>query len=125
MDRWLIAVITFATAFGLSYVSVRQTIPFAKARGLLDTTGPRKVNPNRLPRLAGPAILIAFLAGLGMTWILGVDRFPEERNRILLLVPAAVLLVGVMIVDDIRGIRASIKLGIQIVVALILVGPYA
>jgi UDP-N-acetylmuramyl pentapeptide phosphotransferase/UDP-N-acetylglucosamine-1-phosphate transferase len=125
MDRPLIAAATFLTAFAISAILVRQTIPFARARGLLDQVGGRRVNPNRLPRIAGPAILLAFLAGLAMSWILGVDRFADERNRILLLIPAAILLVGVMIVDDIRGIRPLPKLLVQIGVALIVVGPYA
>jgi UDP-GlcNAc:undecaprenyl-phosphate GlcNAc-1-phosphate transferase len=124
MDRWQIAVLTFLASVAVSFILIRQTIPFAIARGMLDTTGPRKVNPNRLPRIAGPAVLAAFLAGLAITWILGVDRFPSERNRLLLLVVASVLLVGVMVVDDIRGISAGAKLGIQIVVAAVLVVPY-
>jgi UDP-N-acetylmuramyl pentapeptide phosphotransferase/UDP-N-acetylglucosamine-1-phosphate transferase len=125
MDRPLIAAATFLTAFVISAFLVRQTIPFAEARGLLDQVGPRRVSPKRLPRIAGPAILIAFLAGLAVTWLLRVDRFPEESNRILLLIPASVLLVAVMIVDDIRGIAPMPKLSLQIAVALIVVGPYA
>lgn len=125
MDRSLIAAATFLTALAISTILVRKTIPFAESRGLLDQVGPRRVNPNRLPRIAGPAILVAFLAGLAMTWVLGVDRFADERNRILLLVPAAILLVAVMIVDDLRGIAPLPKLMVQLVVALIVVGPYA
>ena len=125
MDRPLIAAATFLTAFAVSAMLVRWTIPFAHERGLLDQVGGRRVSPNRLPRIAGPAILIAFLAGLALTWLLGVDRFAEERDRLLLLVLAAILLVSVMIVDDIRGIRPLPKLLLQIGVALIVVGPYA
>lgn len=125
MERALIAVATFGTAFVISLILVRQTIPFARRRGLLDQVGGRRVNPDRLPRIAGPAILIAFLAGLAVTGILGVDRFDDERNRLLLLIPASILLVSVMIVDDIRGIAALPKLLWQILVATILVGPYA
>ena len=125
MDRGAIAAITGLTALVVSFVLVRQTIPFARSHGLLDTVGPRKVNPNRLPRIAGPAILIAFLAGLVMTHLLGVDRFPEESHRIVLMVIASILLVAVMLIDDIRGIPALIKLGIQFVVAMIVVLPWA
>ena len=78
MDRPLIAAATFLTAFAISTVLVRATIPFAQDHGWLDQIAPRRVNPNRLPRIAGPAILAAFLAGLAMTWILGVDRFPKS-----------------------------------------------
>lgn len=124
MDRPLIAAATFLTALAISMILVRQTIPFAESRGWLDQVGPRRVNPNRLPRVAGPAILIAFLAGLAATWLLGVDRFADERNRILLLIPAAILLVAVMIVDDLRGIAPFPKLIVQVVVALVLVAPY-
>src|SRR4051812_9951181 len=104
MDRPLIAAATFLTAFAVSSALVRATIPIARDHGWLDQLGPRRVNPNRLPRIGGPAILAAFLTGLAVTWLLGVDRFPEERHRILLLVIASLFLVGVMILDDIRGI---------------------
>ena len=125
MDRPLIAAATFVVAFIVSVILVRQTIPFATTRGYLDQIGERRVNPNRVPRIAGPAILIAFLSGIGVTMLGGVDRFPDERNRILLLIPAAIVLVGVMIVDDVRGIAPMPKLLWQIAVALIVVGPYA
>src|SRR6476469_1910475 len=125
MDRPLIAAATFVTAFAISAVLVRQSISFARSRGLLDQVEPRRVIPNRLPRIAGPAILVAFLAGLCVASLLGVDRFADERNRLLLLVVASILLVGVMIVDDIRGIAPLPKLLVQIGVALIVVVPYA
>ena len=125
MDRGLIATLTGLTAFVVSLVLVRFTIRFAIKHQILDTVGPRKVNPNRVPRIAGPAILVAFLAGLAMTWILDVERFEVEVNRIWLLVIASIILVAVMLIDDIRGLPPLPKLGIQIVVSLILVAPYA
>src|SRR6188472_6822 len=125
MDRGLIAILTGLTAFAVSLLLVRLTIRFALKHQILDTVGPRKVNPNRVPRIAGPAILIAFLAGLAMTWLLGVDRFEIEVNRIWLLVIASIVLVAVMLIDDIKGIPPLPKLAIQIVVSLILVLPYA
>lgn len=125
MDRPLIAIATLLTSLTVSAALVRQTIPFARERGLLDQVGPRRVNPNRLPRIAGPAVLLGFLAGLAVTWALSADRFPEERNRIVLLVIAAILLVVVMIVDDLRGISPLAKLAWQIAICLIVVLPYA
>ena len=125
MDRPLIAFVTFLAALFGSTLLVRQTIPFAREHGWLDQIGPRRVNPNRLPRIAGPAVLCGFLAGLAMTWLLGADRFPDERNRIVLLAVAAVMLVGIMIVDDIRGLTPWVKLGWQIGITLIVVLPYA
>jgi UDP-GlcNAc:undecaprenyl-phosphate GlcNAc-1-phosphate transferase len=125
VDRPLTAAATFLTAFAVSALLVRQTIPFARSRGMLDQVGPRRVSPNRLPRIAGPAILAAFLAGLLVTWLLGVDRFEVERNRIVLLVLASLLLVAVMIVDDIRGMSPLPKLVWQVAVAAIIALPYA
>ena len=125
MDRPLTAIATFLATLLVSAVLVRQTIPFAREHGWLDQIGPRRVSPNRLPRIAGPAVLAGFLAGTAMTWLLGTDRFPEERNRIILLAVASVLLVAVMIVDDVRGISPLVKLAWQIVISLIVVLPYA
>lgn len=125
MSHALIALATFGTAFFVSLLLVRQTIPFARSRGLLDKVGGRRVNPNPLPRIAGPAILAGFLAGLAMTVVLDVDRFDEERNRLILLVIASIVLVSIMILDDIRGIAPLPKLIWQIVVSCIVVLPYA
>ena len=125
MNHGLLAALTGLTAFVVSFVLVRLTIRFALEHRILDTVGPRKVNPNRVPRIAGPAILIAFLAGILMSVLLGVDRFEVEVNRIWLLVAASIILVIVMLIDDLRGIPPLPKLGIQIVVSLILVLPYA
>jgi UDP-GlcNAc:undecaprenyl-phosphate GlcNAc-1-phosphate transferase len=125
MSHALIALATFGTAFAVSYLLVRQTIPFARSRGLLDKVGGRRVNPNPLPRIAGPALLAGFLSGLIVTGLLGVDRFEDERNRLVLLAIASIVLVAVMIVDDIRGIDPLPKLVCQIAVACIVVLPYA
>ena len=125
MERPLTAAATFLTAFIVSASLVRRTIPFARSRGLLDQVGPRRVNPNRLPRIAGPAILIAFLTGMAVTGFLRVDRFEIERNRIVLLAAGSILLVSVTIFDDIRGMGPMAKLLWQIAVAVVIAGPYA
>jgi UDP-N-acetylmuramyl pentapeptide phosphotransferase/UDP-N-acetylglucosamine-1-phosphate transferase len=124
MDRSLVALLTFATALAVSTVLVRLTIPLAHRLNVLDSVGPDRVNPNRLPRIAGPALLMAFLVGILVTALIGVDRFVEERDRLVLLTVAAVVLVAVMIIDDVLGIPALIKLGIQVLVAAIVVVPY-
>jgi UDP-GlcNAc:undecaprenyl-phosphate GlcNAc-1-phosphate transferase len=125
VERPLTAAATFLTAFIVSALLVRRTIPFARSRGLLDQVGPRRVNPNRLPRIAGPAILVAFLTGVAVTGLFGVDRFEIERNRIILLAAGSILLVGVTILDDIRGMGPMAKLLWQIAVAVVIAGPYA
>lgn len=125
MDRPLTALATFAVAFVVSVVLVRWTIGFARRRGFLDQVGGRRVSPNPLPRIAGPAIVVAFLAGLLLTEVLEVERFDDERNRLILLAVASVVLVAFMIVDDVRGIDPLPKLLWQILVAGIVVVPYA
>lgn len=125
MDRSLIATATFLVSLVVSSILAHQTIPFARKHDWLDQVGPRRVNANRLPRIAGPAVLCAFLAGIATSWILGADRFSEERNRIFLLAIASVVLVSVMIVDDVRGISPLVKLAWQLTVSLIVVLPYA
>ena len=100
---------------------------FARRLGMLDTPGGRRVHPRPIPRPGGLAIAIAFGSAIFTFWL--VDRLaghpfliPEEvrSSRFTLTAIAALLGMGVGLVDDIFELRARWQfLGLLIVAAVI------
>src|SRR5438552_18281471 len=100
---------------------------FARRLGMLDTPGGRRVHPRPIPRPGGLAIAIAFGSAIFTFWL--VDRLaghpflsPAEvrSSRFTLTAIAALLGMGVGLVDDIFELRARWQfLGLLIVAAVI------
>ncbi len=97
----------------------------ALKRGLVDLPEPRKVHSKPVPRLGGIAIFLGFVAGLAVTVLMGTERYPEEMERLQIFVLAAILLVGIMLVDDLWGLKPFPKLAVQVAVALMVALPAA
>src|SRR5213594_3392740 len=99
----------------------------ARRLGMLDMPGGRRVHPRPIPRPGGLAIAIAFGSAIFTFWL--VDRLaghpfliPEEvrSSRFTLTAIAALLGMGVGLVDDIFELRARWQfLGLLIVAAVI------
>ncbi len=118
----MLTALTFATAVVIGLVATPLVRGYAHRRGLLDQPGGRKVHSVAIPRLGGIAMAIAFGVALGAAIIVSPDLGamgglrPNRAPEILLGV-ALLLLVGV--VDDVRGMRALVKLTLQVAVAAI------
>lgn len=118
----MLTALTFATAVVIGLVATPLVRGYAHRRGLLDQPGGRKVHRVAIPRLGGIAMAIAFGVALGAAIIVSPDLGamgglrPNRAPEILLGV-ALLLLVGV--VDDVRGMRALVKLTLQVAVAAI------
>ncbi len=118
----MLTALTFATAVVIGLVATPLVRSYAHRRGLLDQPGGRKVHRVAIPRLGGVAMAIAFAIALGAAIVVSPDlgavgglrpnRAPE------ILVGVALLLV-VGVVDDVRGMRALVKLTLQVAVAVI------
>ena len=118
----MLTALTFATAVVIGLVATPLVRGYAHRRGLLDQPGGRKVHRVAIPRLGGVAMAIAFAIALGAAIVVSPDlgavgglrpnRAPE------ILVGVALLLV-VGVVDDVRGMRALVKLTLQVAVAVI------
>lgn len=116
----MLIALTFAAALVVGLVVTPIVREFAHRRHLLDQPGGRKVHQVPVPRLGGVAMAIAFgfaIAGatiadpdLGSTLGLRPNRAPAILVGVGLL-----LLVG--IVDDIRGMKAMVKLTFQVAIA--------
>lgn len=90
--------VSIAVASGLTYV-VR---PLSRAFGLLDRPGEHKQHEAPTPTLGGIPVFAAFLAGCLASGPLS--------NGVIVILKASALLVTVGVLDDIRGVRAKLKL---------------
>jgi UDP-N-acetylmuramyl pentapeptide phosphotransferase/UDP-N-acetylglucosamine-1-phosphate transferase len=93
--------------------------------GLVDRTGKDAITTRALPRIGGVALYLAFVVGLGLTFVLGVDRTydPFETSRLALLVIGGSIVFMVMLADDAGDLAWPIKLGWQIGAALLVTLP--
>ncbi len=87
---------------------------------LLDQPNARKVHRKPIPRLGGVAIFLAFLA---VSLLLYRPSTAYEGRVYIGLIAAAILTVGVMVIDDIRGLPPLLRLGVQTLAAFIAIYP--
>jgi len=116
-------------AFFIAAASTPLVGLVARRLGMLDVPGGRRAHPRPIPRPGGLAIAIAFGLGLPLFWL--VDRIaggpfliPEEVRspRFTLTAIAALLGMGIGLVDDIFELRARWQLlGLSIVAAVIVI----
>jgi UDP-GlcNAc:undecaprenyl-phosphate/decaprenyl-phosphate GlcNAc-1-phosphate transferase len=111
---WVIAVpsvIAFLTTFAL----VPQVRRFAIECRVADKPNGRKVHAHAIPHLGGVAIFSGFFFGLLVS--LGSPGGAALGDRLLALLPALLVVFGLGMVDDLRGLRASTKLTYQVLAA--------
>ena len=108
----------FTLAFGVSFVLTLICIPLAKKYGFIDDPTKHKhpalIHKKIIPRAGGLPIYLAILA---------ISIFALEPNQKLtgILLGGFVLII-LGLIDDIRDLKSSLKLIIQIVAALVVVG---
>ena len=108
-----------ALSLGLTPLVAR----LARARKLVDHTDARKVHSGDIPRIGGVAIIGAMVAIMiaVITVDSGVGRsFDAIRGRIIAMLAAAGFVASVGLIDDVRGVRASLKLLAQVAAAVAL-----
>ncbi len=115
---------TIATFFVLSALISFLATPYAMklgARiGALDYPDDRKVHDKVTPRCGGVSIYVAFFVPFLLLLIFKTDvtDLVEWDRRSLGFVVCSTLLFAVGLLDDVRGMRAPVKLSIQIAVGL-------
>jgi UDP-GlcNAc:undecaprenyl-phosphate GlcNAc-1-phosphate transferase len=103
----------FLFSFSLAYILTPPAIWLAKRLNIIDLPNDRKVHSRTTPLLGGVAIMVSLCASLMANMVL------EERTIVLL---AGAVVVGIVgLIDDWKGVRAGVKLLIQITVVLILI----
>jgi UDP-GlcNAc:undecaprenyl-phosphate GlcNAc-1-phosphate transferase len=118
----MLIALTFAAALVVGLLVTPLVRGFAHRRGLLDLPGGRKVHQVPVPRLGGVAMAIAFGVAIGGATLADPDlgaTLGLRPNRAPAILVGVGLLLLVGIVDDVRGMRAMVKLGLQVVIATI------
>lgn len=116
--------ITFVLSFGITVGLTPSLLKLCRRKGIYDLPNERKVHHNKIPRLGGifftPSMLIG-VAGSFVAMLLLNNR--EQLNislSTILIVIGMFLLYLIGILDDLFGMRASIKFLIQIIVSMFL-----
>ncbi len=123
MSNAAVAVTVFVVTLLTSVIFVLKTTDMFARLGLVDLPGPRRVHKRPVPRGLGVAIFLAFLVGVGASYILDVPRQSRETERILLMVIGSAIIVGVMLVDDAIELGPITKLGWQLLAAAMVILP--
>ncbi|MHC4717362.1 MAG: glycosyltransferase family 4 protein, partial [Planctomycetota bacterium] len=93
----------------------------AKARGIVDAPGVRKVHNKPIPRIGGPAIMAGMfgltLPVLLLNNVIG-SAFRQIQPKVVALLAASLVMCLTGLIDDLRGLRARVKLAVQVLAAL-------
>lgn len=100
-------------SFLLSFLFVRPTRAVARRQGIMDMPDWRKLHGEPIPLLGGVAVYLAFVVSLLANSILT----PEVWGLLI----GGTVVIGISLVDDIRPLRAMLKLGILAIAALIVI----
>ena len=114
MTEYVRIAVSAAVALVLSLATTPVVKAFANRIGAIDVPkDSRRVHTIPIPRLGGLAIFIGFL--------LSVILFADITTQLRGILIGAVLIVIIGVIDDIKPLRAIIKLAIQILAALVAV----
>jgi UDP-GlcNAc:undecaprenyl-phosphate GlcNAc-1-phosphate transferase len=113
--------IAIAAAVALAVVPIARRLSI-KAK-LVDEPGGRKVHTTAVPRLGGVGIVSGFMAAVlvqlaGEMWLGWEHVLIVGDGQLLGTVLGILFICGVGIIDDVRGMRAGVKLAGQVVAAL-------
>lgn len=112
MALWPRLILSFLLAFGVSYVMTPPVKNFAEKVGAIDIPRDgRRIHDHPIPRMGGLAIFMGF--------VLSVIIFVSFTQQVLGLLLGALIIAAMGAVDDIVSLNAWIKLGVQILAALV------
>ena len=107
-------VLCFSIAFAISLAATPFVKNLAYKIGAVDVPdGERRVHKKPIPRLGGLAIFYGFLIA-----VMCFAKFDQQLKGIII---GSLIIVGVSIIDDVKQLRALIKLVAQIIAALVAV----
>ncbi|NJN65866.1 MAG: undecaprenyl/decaprenyl-phosphate alpha-N-acetylglucosaminyl 1-phosphate transferase [Chloroflexaceae bacterium] len=125
----LVLVVTGGGAAFLTALLVPPVTRLSTRKGWLAHPGPRHIHQSPTPTVGGLAILGGVVGALVLSLVLEslsplLQRSPYEHLRLGLLLAGAAMVAGVSFLDDVRPLAASLRLGVHIGAALVVVGPY-
>jgi len=110
----LTLILCFSIAFFISLASTPLVKTLACKVGAIDVPdGKRRVHKSPIPRLGGLAIFFGFICA--------VFSFADIDNQMRGILIGAFLIVAIGILDDVKQLKASVKLIVQIAAAIIVV----
>lgn len=117
--------IAFLVSWAITFCSMPLLLKLCKLRGLYDIPDERKVHhTNNIPRLGGVTFVPATLIG-GVAAVIAISGGNTTEMTTFNL-PTILVLIGMFmlyligILDDLFGMKASVKFGIQLVVSMLL-----
>ena len=120
---YLYLVIGFVVSMATSMVVLPWLLHLSKKRGLYDIPNERKVHSNKIPRIGGmiffPSVAVAVIVLLFLE-----NNFSDSPDMVRL--TSVIVMVGVSliyfigVVDDIFGLGAKFKFGIQMIAAAVM-----
>ncbi|MBN1337608.1 MAG: undecaprenyl/decaprenyl-phosphate alpha-N-acetylglucosaminyl 1-phosphate transferase [Deltaproteobacteria bacterium] len=121
---------TLLVAFGLSFLLgillTRKVRDLATRRGLVDVGGDRHIHTRPIPRLGGLALVISFALPLALLVAVYENDLTrailQQRALVAALTGGGAVIVAVGLWDDLKGMRAWIKLAGQVAAALVVWG---
>ena len=119
----LLPVVAFLCSGIVTAIVMPWLLKLCKAKRLYDLPDERKVHRHNIPRLGGAVFVPAILTGMCITIYLlfHIDRsFPAFHPSSFAMVTGVFIIYLIGLLDDLLGLRASFKFGIQLVTALFL-----
>ncbi len=116
-------IIAFIVSVFITIICMPRLLRFCKHRGLYDMPNDRKLHQNKIPRLGGVLFVPATLIGVMSVIILLMltnSHLPVFDASGFLIVSGIFLIYLIGILDDLFGLPASLKFGIQFIAALFL-----
>ncbi|MER3494691.1 MAG: undecaprenyl/decaprenyl-phosphate alpha-N-acetylglucosaminyl 1-phosphate transferase [Mastigocladus sp. ERB_26_2] len=119
---WLAVVFTFLLAWVVTWRLIPEVRKFALRVGWADQPNARRLNREPLPNAGGLAIYAGVLAALILASLLRPIELQGVLAQVLTILLGGSILVLVGFIDDQFGLPPSVRLLVQILTALLLVG---
>ena len=123
---WGDIAIAFTIAFVTAFMLTPHTIKLAKKLGAVDTPkDQRRINKITMPRLGGLAVITGFIVSIVYLLIVmsiegNINLIEDNTHMKLIGFVLGALVIGITcFIDDVKGVKAIIKLIAQIVAAMI------
>ena len=115
--------VLFISAFIFSFILTPVIRNTALRFGWVDKPDERRVHTTPIPRVGGVAIFVSFILSVTVALLLHsavVLQIEGDLIRILYLIGPCCLIFLIGVIDDLYGVNAKIKFGVQVLAAVLL-----
>jgi len=115
---WLLYIMSFAVSFGIVLFLTPWARKVSIRLGAIDKPKPRGMHKTPIPRMGGLAIVLGFMATMGLAMIFMEDLRTLQFAGFL---TGGLIIVGLGMLDDIYQLKPGLKFAVQIIAALVVV----